>query len=207
VIGIAMATMLEAEPFITGLGLKEVDRSPFHVFTSGHTVLVVTGMGKINAALGVAHLATRHGVSTVCNIGAAGALSPDAGIGEIFQVREVVEPDRLHVATGEIMRSTPSIVDGIPEAVLATMDRPIRETSERRAMSRLAGLVDMEGAGICQASRRYGLPCHLVKFVSDTSPGCDIAWNIGLLRDTVFAFCRDTFLWKLGWSGPTRPGA
>lgn len=189
-----MATMLEAEPFIRGLRLEERGQAPFPVFGSDEAVLVVTGMGTASAAMAAAYLIMRHAPSLVCNLGAAGALERDLSLGDTLQVSRVVEPDRLHLRTGEPLTYVPDLLDGIRDATLATVDRPVLEDSDRRDLSRLARLVDMEGSGICQACKRFAVRCYLVKFVSDIGQGCDIAGNIALLRDAFFAFGRDTVL-------------
>ncbi|HRZ28386.1 MAG TPA: 5'-nucleosidase, partial [Spirochaetota bacterium] len=70
--GIVMATMLEAGPFIRGMGLAEIPGGPFPVYRGADAILAISGIGKVNAAVAVAYLACAHSPSLVLNLGAAG---------------------------------------------------------------------------------------------------------------------------------------
>ena len=50
-IGIVMATMLEAEPLIESLKLSKIEDKPFMLFQSTEHILVISGIGKANAAM------------------------------------------------------------------------------------------------------------------------------------------------------------
>ena len=55
-IHIIVATDFEAKPLIQSFDLKKIFPSKsFDIFSNGNISLTVTGIGKINAALGVAH--------------------------------------------------------------------------------------------------------------------------------------------------------
>lgn len=79
--GIVIATMLEAEPFIAGLSLKLEAHEPFPVYTAGEIALVVSGIGKVNAALAAAHLIREKSIPLLHNPGAAEALREGIGSG------------------------------------------------------------------------------------------------------------------------------
>lgn len=189
-LGLVLATLWEAEPFLRELALTECRRNSFPVYGGDEIRLIISGIGKTDAALACAHLIERHRSACICNLGAAGATTSTFGLGEIYHVAGIIEPDRPDLQTGQPHAQTVDTLDGFPRIVLATQDRPVIDPAERARLAPLAGLVDMEGAAVAQACRRYQVPCYLFKFVSDTpdhtSTG-DILRHIFRFRD---AFCR-----------------
>ena len=80
--------------------------------------------------------------------------------------------------------------DSLPTATLATRDRVVTSTEERCQVAQYAKLVDMEGAAVAGICDRFGVPVSLIKFVSDSHDGHNIAENIIRLRG---AFCEKLF--------------
>lgn len=129
--------------------------------------VVVTGAGKVNAAVGTtaACLALRPGL--VVNVGTAGALVGGlAGTHEVGEVRQHdLDDEALHRLTGRHVG--PPLRLG-PGPVLVTGDvfvtgGPLRD----RLVAAGAALVDMEGYAVARAARALGVPVRLVKHVSD----------------------------------------
>jgi adenosylhomocysteine nucleosidase len=199
-----MATMTEAKPLIMGLALAEIENQPFRVFKDSRIALVISGIGKVNAAMASVWLIENFRPSLICNIGAAGALGERGQLGDIYHISKVTDPDRPDLETGVPMEYVPDVLEGFPEMSLATHDRPLRSFEERNAAAGLADLVDMEGAAVVQAAHRFGLRCFIFKFVSDTpkhtSRG-DIIENIGKLRDLQLRFFEDRVLPALQKAG------
>jgi nucleoside phosphorylase len=195
-----MATMLEAKPFVLGLGLEECETAPFRIFRRDRILLVISGIGKANAAMACAYLIRSHDPACLCNLGAAGATDDGLALGECRQVGRIIEPDRPDLMTGLPHEHVPDVLDGFPSVTLATQDRPVLGEDERRRIAGLARLADMEGASVSQACRQFGRPCYLFKFVSDT-PGhdqsSDISANISLHRDAFYRFFRENVLPRL----------
>jgi len=186
-----MATMTEAAPLIRGLALAEIECPPFRVFKDSRIVLVVSGIGKANAAMACAWLIQGFRPYLICNIGAAGALDQKTRLGEIYHINRVIEPDRPDLQTGVSMEHLPDVLEGFTLASLATQDRPLHTPEERKEVAGMADLVDMEGAAVVQTARRFGLGCFLFKFVSDTpehAQGSAIMENIKRLRDVQLRF-------------------
>lgn len=200
VVGLVMATLLEASPFIRDLGLKEQTSEPFRLYGDGRVALIVSGIGKANAAMACACLIQTRRPALVCNLGAAGAASGGCALGECYHISRVIEPDRPGLRSGLPHEHLPDVMDGFAIAVLATQDRPLREPAESEAVAAVAQLADMEGAAVVQACRRFGVRCYLFKFVSDT-PGrranSEIVKNIELYRDAHSRFFRDLVLPRL----------
>ena len=189
--GVVMATMLEAEPFLQALGLERLQGAPFPVYGNDSLVLVISGIGKANAAMAALFIIIKYNVSIVYNLGAAGALRPGMSVGDIVQVELVIEPDRPRIAGRKIRVYALDTLPDFKNARLATQDRPAVLAEERSALAADADLVDMEGASVLQACRRAGVRCHLFKIVSDTAEHSrdeDIIENIRKVRDTLCEF-------------------
>jgi adenosylhomocysteine nucleosidase len=188
-IGLIMATMLEAEPFIKDLSLLECETEPFRIFAKGHIHLILSGIGKTNAAMACAYLIQKYHPSCICNIGAAGSTDSRCHPGESYHITMVVEPDRPSLETGLPHVHTLDTLEGFSFASLATQDKAVRDPAERERVNCFALLADMEGASVVQTCKRFLTKCYLFKFVSDTVGHCeqsDIQKNILLYRD---AFC------------------
>ncbi|MBS3731389.1 MAG: hypothetical protein KGY42_00665, partial [Desulfobacterales bacterium] len=108
-----------------------------------------------------------------------------------------VEPDRRHYQTGKPFRQQPDVMPGFASARLATLDQAALEAEKRMEISAMAELVDMEGAAIVQAARKFQVRCCLFKFVSDTAAhttGGEIISHIRQYRDSLFHFFRTELL-------------
>jgi len=166
--GIVMATRLEAGPFIRLFNLREIESRPFPIYEGNQFILVISGIGKANAAMVTAYMCTRFHPEWVLNAGAAGATRESAEPGGIFQIEKTIEPDRLRFQSKIPYVQIPDTLPGFQSAVLATMDKPVTEIKAFEELATLADLVDMEGACVLQTCRRMGRRCLLFKFVSDT---------------------------------------
>lgn len=200
VIGLVMATLLEAVPFIRDLSLREWGSEPFGLYGDGRIVLIVSGIGKANAAMACAHLIQTRRPSLVCNLGAAGAAGRRCALGESYHIDKVIEPDRPGLRSGLPHEQLPDVLDGFAVAALATQDRPLRDPAERESVASIAQLADMEGAAVVQACRRFDVKCFLFKFVSDTQDqrqNAEIVKNIELYRDAHSRFFKDSVLPRL----------
>ena len=189
--GIVIATMMEAEPFIKGLRLEAAAATkPFRIYRGGGRILVVSGIGKVNAALATATIILQHGAATIYNIGAAGALSETLKFGDIRHISAVYEHDRtkFDVKAPYIIKT--DVLDSHVTASLATGDIPIVPVEDRRALAVFAELVDMEGAAIVRACRRYSVNCYLFKGVSDTAetPEEELIPGLGKVSESLFEY-------------------
>ncbi len=189
-----MATLLEAKPFILGLGLKKSEQRPFELFVDGNVLLVISGIGKANAAMATAYCCEKFKPANIYNLGSAGAAHDSLSLGEIFHINKIIEYDRPEFKSGKPHVFKPEKLDGFKTAVLATSDRAVIDPSERKIISQEADLADMEGAAVFQAGRLFQTECYLFKFVSDTpehTSGKDIVKNIKAYRTAFYEFIRD----------------
>jgi adenosylhomocysteine nucleosidase len=198
IIGIIMATRLEAEPFITSLVPAEAPgRHPVPVYAGGRTVLAVSGIGKTNAAIATAYCCAVFHPRVILNLGAAGATGTAFAQGDIRHITSVVEYDRPHLRTTTPHIHVPSILPGFPTASLSTQDRAVIDKNIREEIARAADLVDMEGASVVQTAHTFGIPCYLFKFVSDTpdhTGPSDIIDYISAYRSSFFEFIVKTVI-------------
>ncbi|MFC9495850.1 nucleosidase [Streptomyces sp. NPDC056982] len=150
--------------------------------------VLLTGMGKVNAATALATVLARgpH-PSGIVNLGTAGALRP--GWTGTHVIGSVIQHDLdnavLASLTGEIYGAPIDLPDhGGP--VLATGDSFISDEEARARLAAHAPLVDMEGYALASAAQQAGVPLRIVKHVSDEAgDGAARTW-----RETVAGCAR-----------------
>lgn len=185
VTAIVMATKLEAKPFIESIPLEQVERKPFSLYKNNHMFLILSGIGKANAAMATAYACQKLKPERIFNLGASGATDFTYPLGEIFHVVKIFEFDRPEFKSGKPHIHIPSILNGFQTTNLATSDKAVLDPEERKKISEIAGLVDMEGASVVQACRIFQAECFMFKFVSDApnhTCDSDIVENIRLYR-------------------------
>ncbi len=131
---------------------------------------LVTGVGKVSAAMAVtwACLELRPGV--LLNVGTAGALRPAVvHPGVVYEIGTVVQHDLDGAAIAALIGSDPAPALRLADAptVLATGDRFIAAPADRDALAARAHLVDMEGYAVASVATRLGTPVRLAKTISD----------------------------------------
>ncbi|MCB8889886.1 5'-methylthioadenosine/S-adenosylhomocysteine nucleosidase [Vreelandella malpeensis] len=166
----------------------------FHVGTRhGLEVIVLqSGIGKVNAAVGTALLLERHHPEAVINTGSAGGFAEDLDIGDIVISSEV----RHHDVDAVVFGYEPGQVPGMPAAYVG--DAGLRDVAKRaiatlgevkvregliatgdafmadpervaatRAQFPAMLAVDMEAAAIAQTCHLYGCPFVVTRALSD----------------------------------------
>ena len=132
--------------------------------------VVLTGIGKVSAALSVTKAIAERRPSFVLNVGTAGALHDD--LEGAFTIGRVVEHDLDHRflrgltgedSVGEV------VLDPDEPITLATGDAFVSHPDLRAELATRAHLVDMEGFAVARACQVAGVPCRMVKVVSDTA--------------------------------------
>ena len=147
-------------------------------YVAGVDVLL-TGIGKVAAAVSVAAAIAERRPSRVLNVGTAGALRD--GLVGTHRIGRVIEHDVDHAfLSGLIGEAVPGevVVDPSAPIVLATGDAFVQDGELRRALAERAHLVDMEGFAVARACAAMGVPCEIVKVVSDdASSGAGRTWQ------------------------------
>lgn len=105
-IGIICAMQIEADGIIALAENTKTEEINGMKFISGtlngkDVVVVVCGMGKVNAAICTVTLINRYNPALVINSGVAGALSPIVSIGDFVVATKAVEHDMNSTALGD----------------------------------------------------------------------------------------------------------
>jgi adenosylhomocysteine nucleosidase len=189
-IGLILATRIEAEPFVEALGLRKIEKSPLPVYKGAGARLVISGIGKTNAAIAATYCCAVFHPGWIVNLGAAGSTKASYGLGDTCHITKIIEWDRPRLSSNSPHVHQPHVLRGFREAVLATQDRPVIDRDHRRVIEPYADLADMEGAAVVQAARRLGTPGVLFKFVSDTPDDGSDADIVARIKDYGIGFCR-----------------
>ena len=145
------------------------------------TAVVVSGVGKSNAAASAQLALDIPGVDALVNVGVAGGLLPTMKVGDVYQVESAVEYDfdLAEINSVEVgtlneysSRYLPLSAGGpFEKTVLGTGDRfnDSKADFEFLTADVKAGLRDMEGAAIVHTALRAGVPVFAFKSVSDVA--------------------------------------
>jgi nucleoside phosphorylase len=178
-IGLIFATLQEARPFLSISRAVRIEDQPFVVYsTPDHAQLriAICRIGKVAAAAACQALILSHKAERIINAGACGALHdrPELAVGSLVRVTEAVEGD--HEVFGKRPKATicaAGIGNGLPPARLVTCDRPVFDPIQRKIHGILADVVDMEGAAVARVAELYGVPCEMIKGVTDNALALD----------------------------------
>lgn len=141
--------------------------------------LVLSGIGKANAAAAATLAVSALKADALLNFGLAGALSPQTEIASIFRIARAVQYDfDLSEVNGTPVGTldeydTPYIplaggASAFPEGTLATGDRFNSSGADLPLLQALgADVRDMEGAAVAQVAAFAGVPLYAYKSVSD----------------------------------------
>lgn len=143
------------------------------------TAVIVTDVGKVNAAAGAQLAADALGAEAIINAGLAGALNDGMRVGGIYAISHAAEYDfDLRQINGTPMGTLNEYEDrwlplaraeGYDEKKLATGDRFNDSAADFDMLTGDFGadIRDMEGAAIAHVCARAGIPCFSFKVISD----------------------------------------
>lgn len=170
---------------------------------------LITGVGKINATLGLTEallggrtsdaVAGRH-IDRVVVLGTAGALSDEARLDTVYQIESVVQHD-YSLPSPTLKLSGPVVT--AHTAMLATGDVFVQSDTQRAALAELgATLVDMETYAYAAVCERLGVPLQVFKAPSDfaDSSTTQDEWDgiAGTKSEQLLAFVRQELPELLG---------
>lgn len=174
-IGIIFATLEEARPFLAKLKVEPVTEEAFTLFQgklpnfAESFFIIISGMGRMAAAAATELLIGNYCVKRIINAGICGALTDrtKAKIGMVFRIAQasVVEPGPENI--GQSVDCAADMWANLPIARLVTNEHPVFDPQKREALAKVADLVDMEGAVIARICETNGIPCSMIKGVSD----------------------------------------
>ena len=176
-IGIVFATEAEAAPFLSTGDYRAVAAAPVQVLASSRSPhrVAISGMGKVSAALATQWLIREHGPSRVVHAGICGALGDPRNFapGEVLRITFASEgrpgpgiPAEAAICAGDLWPE-------LRPATLVTVERPVFDDALRAELLQYGDLVDMEGAVVARVARLHGVPCSIIKGISDHAGGQD----------------------------------
>lgn len=155
-------------------------------------VVAVAGVGKVNAAVCTQTMILEYNPSYIINVGVAGGLAPELGIGDIAVAENVVEHDMDTSPIGdvpgyisginivripcdswlsEMMCKASSHIDGIKvlKGTIASGDQFISTDAERCKITDNFGAIaaEMEGASIGHVCYMNKVPFGVLRAISD----------------------------------------
>lgn len=198
-IGIICAMTVEAEGLIALCNETKTEEIYGMRFTTGKmhgkdVVIVVCGVGKVNAAMCTLALIDRYKPKAIINSGVAGAVSPLVTIGDLVVAVKSVEHDMNTTALGdkqgevsfpegtkmyfecdkEISRVLYDACRAIPDTtakngIVASGDIFISDRRQRLRINDRFGAIacEMEGAAIGHVCTRCGVPYGILRAISD----------------------------------------
>lgn len=180
----------EAEALREALDAREALEAPFPLHQAPGVLVAETGVGKVAAALAVAHVLTRFAPKESFFLGVAGGLDPSLRALDLLLAEKAVQWDvdltpfgREPGETAFGVRFFPSDPGLLAQAevaasalgfpaqrgVVATGDRFLTDREEARRLARLHGAqaVEMEGAAALMVAWRFRHPMALIRAVTD----------------------------------------
>ena len=175
---------------LDGVSLEPYAGVEYHQGYLGERRVVVCcgGMGKANAAATAQVLITKFGVGRIVFSGVAGNMSSEIGIGDVVVGRRVVYHD---AQDDMLVQSAPFTAEyeGDPELVeaalracravgvravagtIATGDQFVGDSATKRAIQQRVrpDCVEMEGAAVSQIAAKNGVPCVILRAMSDNA--------------------------------------
>ena len=191
-IGMLVAVEMGAVLERYGTALKTERRSGFTVYTydmRSYTLYIIhSGAGEIAAAAAAQLLIDRYEVELLLNFGVVGGLTPEMAQTKTCVVEKVVHydfdtsaydgtkpgqyaeyPDEFLPATPELVERAVRIAPELKRVVCASADKFVDATEAKRALHERFGadICEMEAAAVVLCCNRAGVPCLLIKTVSD----------------------------------------
>jgi nucleoside phosphorylase len=178
-IGIVFATQREAHPCLSRSAVEALAQRPFPLFrislgASTSCLVIISGMGKVAAAMAAMYLVLERRVSTLISAGLCGRLSLDCpwAVGDLFRITHAVEGDCDRFGRNEAQATCDlEWFHQLLSARLVTCDRPVFDLERRTRLAALGDLADMEGAAVARVAGCFGISCAMVKGISDTADG------------------------------------
>ncbi|PKQ60458.1 5'-methylthioadenosine/S-adenosylhomocysteine nucleosidase [Labilibaculum filiforme] len=196
-IGIIGAMEVEVVKLRDQLSNRKEQKKGAFVFYTGtlnqvEIVLLQSGIGKVNAAIGAALLIDNFKPDYVINTGAAGGFPGELKVGDIVISEEVIHHDMDCTVFGYKMGQVPgmpasftanekliSLADKVvhqftelqtKKATILTGDQFMNNasaTSKIKALFPAAEAVEMEGAAIAQTCFQFNIPFVVIRSISD----------------------------------------
>ena len=195
-IGLLVAVEMDSVFSRYGTPGKTEKRGGYDVFqydNEEYTLYAInSGIGEISAAAATELLIDHYGVVLVVNFGVVGGLTEEMAQARICVVERVVHydfdisevdqllpaqypdyPDIYLPAAEELVEKAQTICPELKKVTCASADKFVGNREGKERLHRLyhADICEMESAAILMTCRRNGIPCLMIKAVSDGLTG------------------------------------
>lgn len=189
---IVSATTFEIAPFLKYLEKKSEKATFFDFQLDGHTIYpLVTGVGALNTAFGLARYKGLEEIDVAINVGVAGSFDSSLPNGEVIEVitdrfadlgveesdgsftdvydMGLIQNDQFPYKKGWIRNTKNKYKTGLPTVIGLTVNKVHGEAS---SISRIKAKYDadvetMEGAGFLYACRMADVNCNQIRAISN----------------------------------------
>ena len=184
-IGVIIAMQCEADILLKEMNIseqREICNKKIYVGSAygKDIVLVLCGIGKVNAACGAQIAIDCYSADKLLNFGVAGGVSPETVVAEVYQIEAAVEYDfdlagLNHTKIGTLDECTDNYLPlstlplPIKSMKLATADRFNDHHDDYLLIKDYmqADIRDMEGGAVAQVAMHAKLPVYAWKAISD----------------------------------------
>lgn len=169
-------------------------------------LLIKTGMGLQNAQKAFAGICRKDfKINSIINIGTGGALNPDYAAGDVVLADRAVKESDGTEYVPELIDIKPYTCGSVKvhlKSKLISVNKPVCSPARRHYYRSVynADVADMEAAGLIEMAVGRGIPCCVIKGISDTGDDLtNIAENIirpdGRLncREMIFQIARSPY--------------
>jgi len=217
---VGMIVAVEIQSVLDKFGGRLVERKDIRAFQvlecsleNCRLIIVSCGVGEIAAAAAAQFLISSYGVELIVNFGVVGGLTEEMRKTKVCIVEKVVHydidtaaiddievgryldyPDVYIPATAELVTRALALEPQLKPVICASADKFIADPERKRELHRLYGaqICEMEAAGIVLTCNRNGIPCMLIKIVSDSIEGGSEEYLA--TKDTAAAMCLEIIL-------------
>lgn len=143
---------------------------------------LVTGVGKVNAAVSLASALAGGAVERVVVLGTAGVVGDGAdrlSLDTVYQVTSLVQHD-FSLPSPAVAPAGEVVLPESQQTTMATGDQFVKDDAQRSHIASLgAHLVDMEGYAYATVCERFGVDLQIFKVPSDfaDSSTTDAEWD------------------------------
>lgn len=166
-------------------------------FGKNEAYVILSGVGEITGAIATELLIACFGADRIINVGVVGALKEDFPPLSVTYVKDVIHYDfdlsaidnvpvgkyeyfdSEYVKADEDFLNEALKIKPLPTVRCASGDKFV-DGEEKKALLRKAynaDICDMESAGVLITAKRNGVPCLMIKAVSDSSVDGAVAFN------------------------------
>lgn len=183
-LGIVVAMKKEADIILKHMEITKTEEKSGRTVVEGKffgkdAVLVVSGVGKVNSAIGTEYLLVKYAPEKILNVGIAGGLNNSMHVGGVYAISHSVEYDfdlaEINgTSIGTLDEYTEpylplSVLDGFETKKLGTGDRFNDSQTDFLLLTQTLGadIRDMEGGAVIHTCYKEGVPVYSFKSISD----------------------------------------